>query len=149
MNIYFIDTNIFASPTIIPLLFSGESVKNSKFYIIDAVIEESGRDDLKREKGVNTEFLSTDMKHLEKVVSIMSENGKNLELISLFENKGAGDILILAHILYMIEKEQNILEVFRDHYYIVSHDNELKKIGKKYNIEGLDQKDFLKLFSNI
>ena len=73
--------------------------------------------------------------HYDKLKVVMQSHGKNLNLIRLYTNEGAGDIEIISYIL--AERENNP-PLFKNDYNLVTKDVAAIKVAKSYGITCLD-----------
>jgi len=106
-------------------------------YVIREVVDEFAFSSFEesRIKGSGINVLTVSKKHLEKLKEVLSIHGDNLQLLNLYECKGAADIVMIAYILAEV---QNPGTLFTEEYSIVTKDTELMSVAKSYGIKCID-----------
>lgn len=142
MKYYLLDTNIIISSTLLDFVRGSELIRY--VYTIDEVINETNDDSFEDTlKDIGLKILKTGYSQINKLNYIFS-SGFNLQtlnsIINLYHNNGNADVILLAHILVLEEKNQD--ELFKNEYILVSEDSELKDLAKHLKIKALSRKDF-------
>ena len=81
-------------------------------------------------------ILKEDIFVLSQIKKVMKKEGDNEKFIRLYNNKGAGDVNLIATVLAIRQKESGsgILFEYEDDLVIVTHDKGLQSVCKKYDI---------------
>lgn len=75
------------------------------------------------------------VKHFRKMADVMREHGENDQFISLARNKGRADVALVA---FLLGEEENPGILFADKFVLVTRDNGLKEVLKKYGVSAED-----------
>lgn len=136
---YLLDTNIIASKNILSKI-----PEKHNFCVIDQTLEElkAAEDILEEIRRLQIKELSIKKEHLIELSEVMKKNGRNLDLIQLFNNTGTADVIMLAYVIV----EGKIVTLFPDKYILVTEDSALRSVAKEYGIESLDREGLVRLF---
>jgi hypothetical protein len=85
-----------------------------------------------RIRGGGIHVLTVSKKHLEKLKEVLSDHGDNLQLLNLYECKGAADIVMVA---YILAESQDNATLFAEEYTLVTKDAELISVAESYGIK--------------
>jgi len=129
---YLIDTNTLSNGLL------NESFKRDDIFVLKEIVEEYAFTDQEADKIKRSgiQILEVNKKHLQKLNDILKDHGDNFDLIRLYTNKGAGDVLMIAYILSEKERPE---ELFVDKYTIVTNDKELFNIARSYKINCISE----------
>lgn len=131
MTFYVVDTNMLYSKI--------ESIGKNRndIVILDEIAIELSPviSRVEKLKKAGVQFISLKKTHYDKLKVVMQSHGKNLNLIRLYTNEGAGDIEIISYIL--AERENNP-PLFKNDYNLVTKDVAAIKVAKSYGITCLD-----------
>ena len=83
---------------------------------------------------------------LQKVADLMRQVGNDFSLISLFENKGGADVVMISHVLYEMRRSDTL---FKEEWTIVTNDGPLTIVARRYGIRVISRDDFANILTQI
>lgn len=136
---YLLDTNIISG---LPTDVVEDFIKlRGSLYVITEVREEleGAQSRLNLLDQTEVQELEISVGILQKVADLMQQVGKEFNLISLFENKGGADVVMLAHVLYENLRSDTL---FKEEWTIVTNDGPLTNTARKFGIRITSRDDF-------
>jgi hypothetical protein len=116
----------------------GESKRRDDLFIVEDVLSEWANTDAQKGRVTNSfNIIPVSYEQLVQAQNIMEAHGDNLKLVQLYNDKGTGDIMMLAHVLNVREKRRTAL--FEEEMVIVTKDAEVKKVAAEYQIKTVEK----------